>query len=327
MRIVMWNDVLRKIDPVCTPVQAVERWAGDSDSVILVSEGINLVYRFQRDNKKYYLRMTHANLRDKAELLAAISYQRHLFEHDVPVCEPLLSKNGNWSESIVQGDEVFLAHVCREVPGEPIRFNYQDGGLYKKWGEALGKLHKAAQTYQPKGHNYTSWQQSLDELGDYAKNESRELQSILEEIIQYYKVRESSSTNYGLTHGDHREGNVLTDGKNIHIIDFDLPCFNWFMEDFARPFFHSIIWEETNWDDKLEPYLEGYLSVMPENSIDLNAFSRQIQLKGLEIYLWTKNNWNSESAPGGGNTKAWLDAIYKKIIDTTWTKNILKRRI
>jgi len=60
------------------------------------------------------------------------------------------------------------------------------------------------------------------------------------------------------------------------------------MEDVSRPFFHSIIWEETNWSDKLEPYIEGYLSIMPENSIDLAAFSKQIQLKGLEIYLWTK---------------------------------------
>jgi Ser/Thr protein kinase RdoA (MazF antagonist) len=317
----MWNEVLKKIDPVNTPRHAVERWSGDADSVILVSDGINLVYQFHRGYEKYYLRMTHAHLRDENELLAAIRYQCHLFDNEVPVCEPLLSKSGNWSETILQGKEVFLAHVCREVPGEPITFNY-DSGLYQKWGQVLGKFHKAAQTYQPENHRYTSWKHSLDELGGFAPNESAELQSILQELIQYYKVRTSSSTNYGLTHGDHREGNVLTDGKNIHIIDFDLPCFNWFMEDFARPFFHSIIWEEDSWVDKLGPYLEGYLSVMPESSIDLTAFSRQIQLKGLEIYLWTKNNWSSEFAPGGGNTQEWLEAIYKKIIDTTWTKNI-----
>ncbi|EHL31407.1 TPA: phosphotransferase [Legionella pneumophila] len=318
----MWNEVLKKIDPINTPKQAVELWSGDSNSVILVSDGINLVYQFQRGREKYYLRMTHAALREEKKLLAAISYQRHLFDNDVPVCEPLLSKNSLWSEQIIQGKEVFLAHVCREVPGKPITFNYKDIELYKTWGEALGKLHKAAQTYQPQHHSYTNWQQSLDELSCSAQNESEELQSILEEITQYYKVRSSSLNNYGLTHGDHREGNVLTDGKEIHIIDFDLPSFNWFMEDVARPFFHSIIWEETNWSDKLEPYIEGYLSIMPENSIDLAAFSKQIQLKGLEIYLWTKNNWSSEIAPGGGNTKKWLEAIYNKIVDDTWIKKI-----
>ena len=318
----MWNEVLKKIDPINTPKQAVERWSGNANSIILVSEGINLVYRFQRGQEQYYLRMTHADLRHENELLAAISYQRHLFDNHVPVCEPLHSTNGLWSEKIVQGKEVFLAHVCREVPGTPITFQYKNSDLYTKWGETLGKLHKAAQSYQPQHHSYTNWQESLNELIDYAQNESDELQSALEELIQYYKVRAISSNNYGLTHGDHREGNVLTDGKNIHIIDFDLPSFNWFMEDVARPFFHSIIWEEKNWTDKLEPYLEGYLSIMPESSIDLTAFSKQIQLKSFEIYLWTKNNWNSESAPGGGNTRKWLDAIYDKIINTTWTTNI-----
>jgi Ser/Thr protein kinase RdoA (MazF antagonist) len=318
----MWNEVLKKIDPINTPKQAVERWSGDVNSIIIVSEGINLVYRFQRRYENCYLRMTHASLRSEEELLAAISYQRHLFDNNAPVCEPLLSKNYLWSESIIQGKEVFLAHVCREVPGVPITFNYKNNELYKTWGVALGKLHKAAQSYQPQHHSYTSWQQSLDELTCSAQNESEELQATLEEVIEYYKVRTSSFNNYGLTHGDHREGNVLTDGKKIHIIDFDLPSLNWFMEDIARPFFHSIIWEDKNWCSKLVPYLDGYLSIMSENGIDLAAFSKQIQLKGLEIYLWTKNNWSSETAPGGGQTKKWLEAIYTKIIDNTWTKSL-----
>ncbi|MBN9231884.1 MAG: hypothetical protein BGO90_12445 [Legionella sp. 40-6] len=318
----MWNDVLKKIDAINTPKQAVARWSGDSDSVILVSDGINLVYRFQRGSEKYYLRITHISLRAEKELLAAISYQHHLFIKDVPVCEPVLSVNNLWSEQIFQGKEIFLAHVCREVPGEPITFAHKDNKLYEKWGETLGQLHKAAQTYEPKQHRYTDWQQSLDELTGYAQNESQELQSILGEINQYYKVRSSSLNNYGLTHGDHREGNILTDGKKIHIIDFDLPIYNWFLEDVARPFFHSIIWEEPSWLKKLDPYLDGYLSTLGENSIELAAFTKQIQLKALEIYLWTKNNWSSDRAPGGGNTQKWLEAVYKKIVDDTWIKQI-----
>lgn len=61
---------------------------------------------------------------------------------------------------------------------------------------------------------------------------------------------------------------------------------------------------------------------MPNDSIDMASFSKQIQMKSLEIYLWTKNNWSSEIAPGGGNTKKWLAAIYNKIIDDKWIKNI-----
>lgn len=318
----MWNEVLKKIDPINTPKQAVAAFAGDPDSIVLISEGINLVYRFQQGAEKYYLRMTHAKLRKEKELLAAIHYQRHLFDHQVPVCEPLLSKNGLWSEKIIQGKEIFLAQVCREVPGVPIRFDDKSLTLYQKWGEALGKLHKAAQSYSPGAHCYTNWQQSLDELSALAQNESEALQVIFTRLSQYFKLRSSSGNNYGLTHGDHREGNVLTHGKEIHFIDFDLPSYNWFLEDVVRPFFHSIIWEEKDWLDKLAPYLEGYFSIMPEDSLDLAAFSKQIQWKGLEIYLWTKNNWSSETAPGGGNTKKWLEVIYNKIIEPNWIQAI-----
>jgi Ser/Thr protein kinase RdoA (MazF antagonist) len=125
-----------------------------------------------------------------------------------------------------------------------------------------------------------------------------------------------------LTHDDHRKGNVLSDGHTIHIIDFDLPSTNWFMEDLARPFFNSIVHNEMNWQDKINSYIDGYLSVMPSNSIDLSAFEKQIQMKALEIYLWNKNNWSGESAAGGHNTTKWLELIYQKIIDSSWTKQL-----
>jgi len=251
----MWNDVLKKIDPINTPKQAIERWSGESSTLALVSNGINLVYRFQKDNKNYYLRMTHATLRPEKELLAAINYQRHLFDNDVPVCEALISSNGLWAEQIIQGSEIFLAHVCREVPGKPITFDFNDSVLYENWGKCLAQLHKAAKNYHPKYHCYTNWEKSLSELKVYSKNESKEVQLVLDEISDYYKTRPSFFNNYGLTHGDHREGNVLTDGKLIHIIDFDLPSFNWFMEDIARPFFDSIIWDKPAWSEKLSVQL------------------------------------------------------------------------
>ncbi len=322
MRLAMWNDALKRIDPINTPKQAIERWSGDSSTISLISNGINLVYRFKKDSTNYYLRMTHADLRPKKELLAAISYQRHLFDNDVPVCEALISSNGLWAEEIIQDDEIFLAHVCREVPGKPITFDFNNHKLYENWGACLAKLHKAAQSYNPKQHRYTNWEESLTELKGYSKNESKEVQLVLGEINEFYETRASFSNNYGLTHGDHREGNVLTDGKLIHIIDFDLPSFNWFMEDIARPFFDSIIWDKPVWSEKLSAYLNGYLSIMPNDSVDMSSFSKQIQMKSLEIYLWTKNNWSSEIAPGGGNTKEWLIAIYKKVVDDAWVKNI-----
>lgn len=317
----MWNEVLKQID-AHTSSQATQLWDGGTPT--LVSAGINLVYRFERENTGYYLRLTHKKLRSEAELLAAIDYQHHLFKHQVPVCEPVPSCNELWVEAIQQSEHTFLAHVCKEVPGTPIQFNEEDRQVYRHWGQALGQLHRAAQSYDAKHHQFTDWNSSLEELHEYAIHEAKALQACLAEVDQFLKTRKQTPSNYGITHGDHREGNVLSHMGKAHFIDFDLPSMNWFMEDFARPFFHSIIFDETDWKIQFPLYLEGYYAVMPTESLDLSVFSKQIQMKCLEIYLWTKHNWNDTEAPGGGNTRDWLNRVYEKIIDPSWCHSVLK---
>ena len=58
----MWNDVLNRMDKVLVPMISAQHW-GNASEIELVSEGINLVYRFILNNQKYYLRLTHAKLR------------------------------------------------------------------------------------------------------------------------------------------------------------------------------------------------------------------------------------------------------------------------
>jgi Ser/Thr protein kinase RdoA (MazF antagonist) len=130
----MWDAVLKRIDNEKTPKTVLYRWDGAADSIGLVNQGINLVYRFEQKGQVNYLRLTHAQLRSEEELEAAIAYQRYLFEQGVPVCEPIRSLNGLWIEPIQQGSELFLAHVCRGVPGKPIHFAYSNLALYKHWG-------------------------------------------------------------------------------------------------------------------------------------------------------------------------------------------------
>ena len=253
----MWNETLNKLDKTHTPILAAQKWGQKIQHIHLVNEGINLVYCYELHQQKYYLRLTHAKLRSPKELEAALMYQRHLFEHDAPVCEPMLSQNGLWFESVWQGDEEFLAHVCKEVPGEPIHSDYP-ALLYETWGQALGQLHAATASYDFSRYQYATWSKSIEEMEAYITHESLEIKNALDSVSTCMNARPQSNQNYGLTHGDHREGNVLTDGKQLHLIDFDLPSINWFTEDLFRPFFDAIVHNRTNWQDKMKPYLEGY---------------------------------------------------------------------
>lgn len=311
----MWDHILKQLNHNIVPHKAISLWSGDKDSLQLVSEGINIVYRFEKNNEIYYLRLTHEKLRSEDELHAAIAFCKYLFDKNVSVCEPIQSISNYWIEIINDNNENYLAHVCREVRGLEINFD-KDSQLYFNWGKALAQFHQASSQYQPGQHQYTSWKSSLDELSEYIKKENGVVQSVYAAVFNFFNDKKITKQNFGLTHGDHREGNVLASGTKVGIIDFDLPSMNWFMEDFCRPFFHSIVHNETAWQHVFSQYVDGYFSIMPKDSInlDIKSFVRQIQFKCLEIYIWTKNNWQGEIGPGGLDVKAWLKVIHHKIL-------------
>lgn len=316
----MWNELLHRM-PESIAQLAMERWGGQK--LCLVSCGINRVYSFERDQRCYYLRISHCQLRSEAAMLAAIHYQQHLYQTGVTVCQPIMSKHGLWVESMNQGADVFLASVCLGVAGKSMRFDHTDVASYEQWGRTLGQLHNAAQDYDATMHSYATWQQSLVELQGYAKHEAVAIQYVLQTVTDFFENRLHTTIDYGLTHGDHRKGNVLFDGKHVTIIDFDLPCWHWFSEDVFRPFFSTIMKDQLCWQNKWRPYIEGYLSVRPKNCLDLDSFVKHLQLKALEIYLWTKNNWSDATAPGGIDTKTWLTMIQHKLEDLSWIDNLV----
>lgn len=317
----MWDRILSNIDQSMTPQKAVLLWEGDVNTLELVSSGINLVYRFSRNNQVCYLRLTHSQLRSLSELEAAIAFQMYLQEKAIPLCPLVFSSNDCIIESIQQDDDMWLAHVVAGVPGEPMHFNY-DKTCYKRWGSKLGLLHLASKNYPADQHHYGRWENDIAELKDYAKTENKIIQHALATVLDYFKIYPQTIHNYGLIHGDHRKGNVLTNGKNIYFIDFDLPRFCWFMDDISRPFFSSIMKEEQNWQDKLSYYIEGYRSVLDLHANDLAAFPWFIRYKAINMYLWTKHNWTNHIAPGGENTKTWLRLLYNMIKHQDWEKEL-----
>ncbi len=118
--------------------------------------------------------------------------------------------------------------------------------------------------------------------------------------------------NYKLTHGDHREANVLWDGKKITFIDFDEPVYNWFLADIVRPFINLF---ECNKKipEELTFFLEGYQSVHLIDSASNTNLFYFARMKAMEMYLWTKNIWKSETIPGGETQDIWLKSLRRII--------------
>lgn len=304
----VWENTLKKISNK-TAFEAASQWAANPGNLQLVNNQINCVYRFESEGKGFYLRMTHERVRPQKELLAAIHFQQHLLQNDAPVCEVLMSKNGHYVETVMQDDLLFLAQVCTEVPGTIMHFSYQDKNAYLLWGQALARLHRAAGTYQPQNHHFRSWNDLWQETANYLAHEEPAIQDLFHTIDERFRDFRMSNTNFGLTHGDHRPGNVLFDGKQIHFIDFDEPVYHWFMADIAKPFLDLCHSPYTEWAAKFAWTIEGYQSVLPLDEQLLLAINDFSQMKSLDIYLWCKNNWHEPFAPGGKPREQWLNEL------------------
>ena len=89
---------------------------------------------------------------------------------------------------------------------------------------------------------------------------------------------------YGLIHADMRLANLLVEGDQVTLIDFDDCGFCWFMYDFAAAIsFHEDhplvpVWRQ-NW-------LEGYQSVRALQPTDITALDTMILLRRMALLAW-----------------------------------------
>jgi Ser/Thr protein kinase RdoA (MazF antagonist) len=311
----MWNEFLNKLDSTTTPVEAARKWSADKDSVVLASAGVNLVFRFTQQGKVKYLRITHSSIRSLNELESAIDYQRHLFNHEASVCQPIISNQGNFIEEIKQDEIYYFAHVTDEVHGDVINFDSTNNDFYQNWGETLGILHHAAKTYQPtKKYHFLSWKDLWKETRSYLENEDEIIKEEFKKINEWFNVLEGREENFGLTHGDHRTGNVLYDGKHFSIIDFDEPVYHWYIADIVKPFLEVSEQNHSKWGYKFEAFLKGYTKALPMDEYLLSHFDFFMKMKSLDIYLWCKNNWHEPIAPGGKRTDHWLEELRSLVV-------------
>jgi len=306
----MWDSYLTGLNKTDIPQKFIKQWDGDVESLQLINIGINAVFKFSKKGKNYYLRITHEKLRPLKNLAAAIDFQSHLFNEKTPVCEPIASKNNVYIETM----DVYLGHVCLEVPGNPISLRLENLDIYYNWGQALGKLHKASQTYVPsEKFHFNNWQDSMDEIADYAA-EDKDLLPHYDRLYEWVSNLPQIENQYGLIHADHRDANVICKGTEVGIIDFDEPDYHWYMLDIMRPFLEVYSTPKQTWEHKFKKYITGYQSIHPIDIELLKQGDLFIQLKALNMYLWTKNNWSGDEIPGGGDKTEWLEMLRKIVI-------------
>ena len=99
---------------------------------------------------------------------------------------------------------------------------------------------------------------------------------------------------YGLIHADMRLANLLIDGGDTRLIDFDDCGFGWFMYDFAAGI--SFMEEHPQVPALREAWLDGYRAVRPldrEDEVEIDSF---IMLRRMALLAWTGSHSGTDLA-------------------------------
>ncbi len=292
---------------------AARRWG--EDDVQLINAGYNHVYRAG----EVYLRFTHEALRDADYLAPPLDFLRHLHAVGAPVCEPLPSQRGRWTERVEQAGDTFLVTAVRRVPGERLSTLPATPGLYRAFGRSVGELHTAASLYRPPilphmiepglGGVFPTWRLFWNRAEQQAKRDDvignafarlTPWVNAVGGLPQGWPDGETYERS-GLTHGDLRPGNAIWDGRRVVIIDFDEPVHGPWALDLAR----GVLELSPVLRAALQPhFLDGYREVRLADPGQLADFPRFLAARAALMAAWSLEDASEGPFLSGSGTGA-----------------------
>jgi Ser/Thr protein kinase RdoA (MazF antagonist) len=111
-----------------------------------------------------------------------------------------------------------------------------------------------------------------------------------------------ANAQFGLIHGDLRLANLLIDGDDVKVIDFDDCGFGWFMSDAATPVsFHE---HEPQVPELIEAWKTGYRSIAPLAKVDEAEIPTFVMMRRLVLVAWLSSRPDTplSSSLGAGYT-------------------------
>jgi Ser/Thr protein kinase RdoA (MazF antagonist) len=121
---------------------------------------------------------------------------------------------------------------------------------------------------------------------------------------------------FGLVHADIRLANLLVDGSEVRVIDFDDCGFSWFMYDFATTV--SFMEDHPRVPELRDAWLAGYREVAPLDPEDEAELETFVMLRRLLLVAWigSHHTFATEAAELGAGFTAGTCALAERYLST-----------
>lgn len=167
---------------------------------------------------------------------------------------------------------------------------------FRTLGAVSAGMHRHAQRWQrPPSFQRFSWDYdtTLGESGHWGRwqdglgmgREESDVLGRLDTVIRRrLKVYGQEPERFGLVHADLRLANLLVDGANVRVIDFDDCGFSWFMYDFATTV--SFFEDHPQVPELKDTWVDGYRSIAPLDKADEAELDTFVMLRRLLLVAW-----------------------------------------
>jgi len=226
------------VDAMTISRDALRHWGGDPDSVEIVQVGVNVVSRFRDAGQAVrYLRLSHESHRSLRALAAELEFVEYLKAQQCDVAALIRSAACNAIEPLETPAGTFHAAVFEPVLGEKPRWGEDADNrrqLHER-GKALGKIHRASKSFQPKLPTRFHWHEdSLFHTPDeFLPAGEPQLRAEFDRVTQFLREQPVTPDTYGMIHGDFTGTNCLHRDGRVYTFDFDDCCYHYFAFDLA----------------------------------------------------------------------------------------------
>lgn len=283
--------------------QAAEHYGVEVQTISHLRDAANTFYQFTQEGKGRILRLTPASRRDQNVVLAETEWIDYLAAHNVRVSKVIRSREGRPVEVLDDGNTMFFAVVFEKMPGIHPEGEQITSDVLRKWGRALGRLHKISKEYQPANPaiRRPEWSElEVFQLDRYIPSSEPLVKAKCREMLNTLHQLPTDPENYGLIHADPEPWNFLMQGGELTFIDFDDSCYHWYAFDVAVAVWDAVLAAGVIDQDSFarHTWTQFYRGYRQENRLSafwLKQIPLFLQLRVMEDYASAYMTWDMDS--------------------------------
>ncbi|MGQ7848616.1 phosphotransferase enzyme family protein [Granulosicoccus sp. 3-233] len=227
-------------------------------------------------------------------------------ENVVTTPRPIPTLDDDFIVTLQDGDETRHMVAFEFMPGAEPSADQSLVTRFHQLGAITARLHgharrwKAPDNFTRKTWNFETtigenphwghWQNAPG-LGASDRDVLTNTVALIESQLQTYGA---SDMKFGLVHADLRLANLLMDGEQLAVIDFDDCGLGWYVYDFAAAI--SFMEEDPQVPDLLQAWLSGYRQVTPLSEEDEALIPIFIMLRRLMLTAWLATHSETPTA-------------------------------